>query len=83
MVTEGMAGPLARSPLAIGRAVVAWCRAANGEHPGPLADAVAAGLRAGVVGGEANAALDLPAAPAGTLSLRHRIAGLRDWTTEA
>jgi hypothetical protein len=77
LVTERMAGPLARSSLAISRAVVAWCRTAATEHPGPLPTAVTAGLNAGLVAGEGSAAMNLPAAPEGTAPLRHRIAGLR------
>ena len=78
-VSGSMAGPLARSPLAIGRAVVAWCRTAAAEHPGPLARAVAAGLTSELVVREEKdppAPLDLPPAPAGTALLRHRIAAL-------
>jgi hypothetical protein len=76
VVTRGMAGPLARSPLAISRAVVTWCRTAAARRPGPLADAVAAGLAGGLTAGDGTApTLDLPAPP-GTPALRHRIAGL-------
>lgn len=77
-VTGSMAGPLARSPLAISRAVVAWCRTAVAEHPGPLARAAATGLTEGIVVREESpsAPLDLPPAPAGTALLRHRITGL-------
>jgi hypothetical protein len=77
LVTERMAGPLARSPLAISRAVVAWCRTAATEHPGPLPIAVTAGLSARLVAGEGSAALALPAAREDTPPLRHRIAALR------
>jgi hypothetical protein len=78
IVTETMAGPLARSPLAIGRAVVAWCRTAVTDHSGPLSDAATAGLATELVVGEQSppAPLDLPPAPAGTPLLRHRIAAL-------
>lgn len=76
VVTRGMAGPLARSPLAISRAVVSWCRTAAAQRPGPLADAVAAGLAAGLPAGEGSApSLDL-SVPAGIPALRQRIAGL-------
>lgn len=77
VVTEKMAGPLARSPLAISRAVVGWCRTANAEQPGRLCDAVAAGLTAGLTAGEGSAPLALPPAPADTTPLRHRIGALR------
>jgi len=78
IVTETMAGPLARSPLAISRAVVAWCRRAATQHAGPLAEAAAAGLAAGIVVGEGDppSLLDAPPAPPGTALLRHRIAAL-------
>ena len=76
LVTPGMAGPLAHSPLALTRAVVGWCRTAAGQHPGPFADAISAGLAAGLAAGERCAPLVLPAAPAATPLLRHRIAGL-------
>jgi hypothetical protein len=78
VMTETMAGPLARSPLAISRAIVAWCRSAVTEKPGPLALAAAAGLAAELAVGEQSppVPLDLPPAPAGTPLLRHRIAGL-------
>jgi len=78
VVSETLAGPLARSPLAIARAVVTWCRAAAAEHPGPLPEAVSAGLASKLVvrEGAPPAPLDLPPAPAGTAPLRHRIAAL-------
>jgi hypothetical protein len=78
LVSVGMAGPLARSPLAISRAVVTWCRAAAAAHAGPLAEAVYAGLAARLVAGEGTASglLDLPAAAPGTPPLRRRIAQL-------
>jgi hypothetical protein len=79
VVTGSMAGPLARSPLAIGRAVVDWCRTAAAEHPGRLTDAARVALASGLVVREENdprAALDLPPAAAGTALLRHRIAAL-------
>lgn len=79
VVTASMAGPLVRSPLAIARAVVAWCRTAAAEYPGPLATAAATGLTEGIVVREEKsppAPLDLPPAPAGTALLRHRIAAL-------
>jgi hypothetical protein len=77
-VTGTMAGPLARSPLAIARAVVAWCRTAVAEHPGPLGEAASAALVSKLVvrEGDPQAALDLPPAPPGTALLRHRIAAL-------
>ena len=76
LVTERTAGPLARSPLAISRAVVAWCRTATSEYPGSFSAAVAVALGAGLVTGEGNAPLDLPPAPARTAPLRRRIAAL-------
>jgi hypothetical protein len=66
VVSRGMAGPLARSPLALSRAAVTWCRAAADRRPGPLADAVTAGLASGLTVGEAAPALTLPAAGTGT-----------------
>jgi hypothetical protein len=78
VVSDGLAGPLARSGLALSRAVVAWCRTAARRHPGPLIDAVAAGLAGGLRAGEAAAApLDLPVPPPGTEPLRRRIGALR------
>ena len=77
LVTGRMAGPLARSPLAISRSVVAWCRTAVAQHPGRLTISIAAGLAAGLGVGEGHGRLDLPPAPAGTAPLRHRIAALR------
>ena len=77
-VADGLPGPLARSPMAVARAVVAWCRAAAGRHPGLLSEAVAAGLAGGLTVGEGPAAapLALPGAPTGTASLRRRIGDL-------
>ena len=79
-VGEGLAGPLARSPLAVARAVVVWCRAVAAQQPGPLLAAVEAGLADDgwrVTGHERVAPLrELPAAPQGTRSLRERVAGL-------
>ena len=77
LVTARLAGPLARSPLAVARAVVAWCRTASAEHPGPLPGAIAAGVAAGLAAEEGSSPLNLPAAPAGTTPLRHRIGALR------
>jgi hypothetical protein len=76
-VTPGMSGLLAGSTVALTRAVIAWCRAAAAGHPGPLADAVAAGLTDGVAAGEGHRPLDLPAAPGDTPPLRTRIAAAR------
>ena len=78
VVGRGMSGPLAASSLALARAVLSWCRAAADHRPGPLPAAVTAGLASGLTVGEEAAALALPAAPAGTAPLRHRIARLRD-----
>jgi hypothetical protein len=76
-VSDGLPGPLARSPMGLSRAVVAWCRTAAHQHAGPLADAVAAGLAAGLAVGEGDApALHLLAAPPDTPTLRQRIAQL-------
>ncbi|HEV7687564.1 MAG TPA: hypothetical protein VGQ80_13390, partial [Acidimicrobiia bacterium] len=73
VVSDGLAGPLVRSRLALSRAVVAWCRTAARRHPGPLIDAVAAGLAGGLRAGEADTApLDLPVPPPGTEPLRRR-----------
>jgi hypothetical protein len=78
VVSDGLAGPLARSGLALSRAVVAWCRTAARRHPGPLIDAVGAGLAGGLRAEEADAApLVLPVPPPGTEPLRRRIAALR------
>jgi hypothetical protein len=76
-VSEGLAGPLARSPLAVTRAVVAWCRTAVAAHPGPVPVAVSAALAAdlGLVEGPAGP-LELPAPPPGTVELRARVAAL-------
>ena len=79
VVADGLPGPLARSPMGLARAVVAWCRAAAGRHPGLLSEAVAAGLAGGLTVGEGPDAappLALPVAPTGTASLRRRIGDL-------
>jgi hypothetical protein len=76
-VTPGMSGLLAGSTVALTRAVVAWCRTAAADHPGPLGAAVAAGLADGVTAGEGHRPLDLPAAPGDTSPLRTRIAAAR------
>lgn len=78
LATAGMAGPLTRSPMAIARAVVTWCRTTVAQHPGPLADAIDAGLAARLAVGERTASTPfaLPAAPAGTPPLRRRVAAL-------
>ena len=77
-VHAGMSGPLAASPLGVTRAVVTWCRCAVDHHGGALIDAVERALTAGLTVGEgsAPAPLDLPAPPAGTASLRTRVAAL-------
>jgi hypothetical protein len=79
-VGERLAGPLARSPLALARAVVVWCRAAAAQSQGPFLAAVDAALaEAGqrTVGDElVLPLLELPAAPRGTPTLRERVAGL-------
>jgi len=72
----GLSGLLAGSTVGVTRAVVAWCRTAVATHPGPLAEAVAAGLAVGLTAGEASPPLDLPAAPAGSAPLRTRIAAI-------
>jgi hypothetical protein len=73
IVTRGMAGPLARSPLGVSMAVVGWVRTAAVRHPGPLVEAVGHGLTEGLTAGEGDPPLDLPAAAPGTSSLRQRI----------
>lgn len=75
--TDGLAGPLARSPLAVTRAVVAWCRAAAAAYPGSVPEAVVAALAVGLRPAAGSVPpLDLPGPPAGTPDLRARIAGL-------
>jgi hypothetical protein len=76
-VGEGLAGPLSRSPLAVTRAVVAWCRSAVATHPGPAPLVFRTALAAdrGPVEGSSRP-LDLPEPPPGTPELRARIAGL-------
>jgi hypothetical protein len=76
VATVGLPGPLARSPLGVSRAVVAWCRTAAAGRAGPLAAVAAAGLDVGLTLGEGAPPLELPSAPPGTATLRHRIAGL-------
>jgi len=72
----GLSGLLAGSPVAVSRAVVAWCRTAAVTHPGPFAAAVTAGLDGDLAAGEGSAPLDLPGAPAGTAALRTRVAAV-------
>ena len=80
LATDGLTGPLARSPFAAARAVVAWCRGAANSYPGPLAAAVdgalAAQLRPDPGGGESHEPLELAAPAAGTPALRDRLAPL-------
>jgi hypothetical protein len=75
---EGLAGPLARSPFAVARAVVGWCRGAARRHPGSLGAAVGAALAEGwrpAPGvGETGEPLELPPATSGTPPLRDRLA---------
>jgi hypothetical protein len=78
-----MAGPLARSSLAVARAVVAWCRTASARHPGPLGDAVTAGLAGGLAAGEGHPALELTLSPPEAVPLRRRIARLLERTDGA
>jgi hypothetical protein len=78
-VGEGLAGPLARLPLAVARAVVVWCRAAAGESPGPFLAAIDAALADDgwrMNGEDVLPARKLPAAPDGTPTLRERVAHL-------
>jgi hypothetical protein len=76
-VRDGLAGPLAASPMAVARAVVGWCRTAAHLHGGDPVDAVAAALAAGLTAGEGTAPpLTLPPAPPGTVPLRPRVASL-------
>jgi hypothetical protein len=75
-VTAGMSGLLATSSVAVTRAVIAWCRTAAARGPGPIADAVAAGLKDNLTAGEGHPPLTLPTAPTDTAPLRSRVAGL-------
>jgi hypothetical protein len=78
LARAGLAGPLARSPLALTRTVVGWCRAALAAFPEPvplaLRTAVASGWNPTSDPPLAPAAL-IPAPPA-TADLRCRIARL-------
>jgi hypothetical protein len=82
LATDGLAGPLARSPFAVTRAVVTWCRAAAALlHPhGQLLEAVDAALadrwRPAPDDPGSGIPLDLPAPSASTPGLRHRLACL-------
>jgi hypothetical protein len=81
VVTDGLAGPLARSPFAVARSVVGWCRGAARRHPGPLLVAVDSALTdrwCPPPGADASrlSALELPAPPSGTVPLRDRLAAL-------
>jgi hypothetical protein len=71
---------LVRSPIAVARAVVGWCRGAAGSYSGPLLVAVDAALadRWRPAGGteESCEPLELPAPAAGTPPLRDRLAPL-------
>jgi len=73
----GLAGPLARSPLALSRAVVGFCRGAAATRPGGVEVAVAGALAgAGPVVAEPEGgwpSVPLPAPPAGTAGLQDRI----------
>jgi hypothetical protein len=77
---EGLAGPLVRSPFAVARAVVGWCRGAARHHPGPLAAAVDAALadrwRPAPGVGETSEPLEVPPPPSGVPPLRDRLAPL-------
>lgn len=80
-VRSAMAGPLARSGLAVTRAVVDWCRAAAASRPDPssLAATVDAALDAGrrlPLAGGPPLPLTLDAPAAGTVPLRRRVAAL-------
>ena len=80
LATDGLAGPLARSPFAAARAVVGWCRGAASRHPGLLAAAVDAALANQwhpiPEEDETAAPFQLPPPPTGTPSLRDRLAPL-------
>jgi hypothetical protein len=65
-VREGMAGPLARSPLAVTRAVVDWCRGVSADGPDGTSLAAAADA------GEPRRLT----ADAGAVSLRRRVSEL-------
>lgn len=73
--TEGLAGPLARSPFAVTRAVVAWCREAAGRQPGSVVDAIHAALADGWAPGDepSDAPLDLPTPGPATAPLLERV----------
>ena len=81
LVTPHLAGPLARSPLAVGRAVLSWCRAAV-HDTGPDAGSVVAAVDPRLTSGwqpdpetrEAAGPLVLPASSPGTRPLRERLA---------
>jgi len=76
-VGEGLPGLLGRSPLALSRAVVGFCRAAYATCPGDLAAAVTAALadsdRLAVEPEGGWPPVPLPAPPAGTPGLQDRI----------
>lgn len=73
--TEQLAGPLARSPFAVARAVVAWCRGAVGQRPGSVVDAIDAALTDGWAPGDEppGAPLELPPAGPATAPLLERV----------
>jgi hypothetical protein len=78
-VRDLLVGPLAQSALPVTRAVVDWCRQASVDHPGSgsLAGAVGAALATGqCLPGVPPLPLALPAAPAGTVPLRRRVAAV-------
>src|SRR5579884_600113 len=76
-VGEGLPGLLGRSPMAVSRAVVGFCRAACATRPGDLETAVAATLAAATpLPAEPEngwPAVPLPAPPMGTPGLQDRI----------
>ncbi len=90
LATDGLAGPLARSPFAVARAVVTWCRAtaATRQPHGQLLEAIDVALaerwRPAPYAPASAPSIDLPEPPLSTTALRHRLARiLRPDTTPA
>lgn len=80
-VKDGLARPLARSSLALSRAVVGWCRGAAEQRPGAFLAAVDGALtddghRPPDEDEELPARLALPTPAPGTPALRERIAAI-------
>jgi len=78
LVGSGLAGPLARSPLALTRTVVGWCRSAIAVFPGPVPVALRAAVAAGwqPAGDPPTTSAAMLPAPPETTDLRTRIARL-------